>query len=138
MNSGHLTLLNMALEYLGDRSSDFSVYAKRITSQLTLLQSRGRPLTTGDWVGMAKILSMEAISRDIGAERIAKTVYPLVDGLGQYATTLSYIPAPFACQQLLSLSGTQVSPQVRRLMTDVIVQLQTLVKASRQAPFQPK
>ncbi len=128
----------MALAYLADRSSDFSVYATRITTQLALLQSRGRPLTTGDWVGMAKILSMEAISRNIGAERIAKSIYPLVDGLGQYATTLSYIPAPFACQQLLSLTGTQASPQVRRLMTDVIAELQQLVKANRSQPFQPK
>jgi hypothetical protein len=94
------------------------------------MQQGGHPITMADWVRMAKILSMEAISRDIGAERIAKTIYPLVDGLGQYANTLCYIPAPFACNQLLSITCTSVSPQVRRLLTDVISELQKLVKYS--------
>lgn len=126
----------MALEYLGDQDSNFSRYAKRIKSQVALLQSRGRPLTTQDWVQMAKILSIEAIGRDIGAERIAKSIYPLVDGLGQYAPALSFIPAPFACNQLLNFTGTEVSPQIRRLLTDVIFELQKLVAAGHQYPFQ--
>ena len=126
----------MALEYLGDQDSNFSRYAKRIKSQMALLQSHGRPLTTQDWVQMAKILSIEAISRDIGAQRIAKSIYPLVDGLGQYAPALSYIPAPFATNQLLSFTGTEVSPQIRRLLTDVIIELQKLVAAGHQYPFQ--
>ena len=131
MNPGQLTLLKMALEYLADRPCGYACYAKRIKSQLALLQAGGQPITAADWVRMAKILSVEAISRDIGAERIAKTIYPLVDGLGQHANTLCYIPAPFACNQLLSFTGTNVSPQVRRLLTDVIAELQKLVKANR-------
>ena len=131
MNSGHLILLKMALQYLAGRRSNYSRYAGRISSQLDLLQSTGQPVTTKDWVVMAKILSTEAISRDIGAERIAKSIYPLVDGLGQYANTLCYIPAPFACSQLLSFTGTSVSPQVRRLLIDVIIELQKLVKTNR-------
>lgn len=134
----HLTLLKMALEYLGDQDSNFSRYAKRIKSQLALLQSRGRPLTTQDWVQMAKILSIEAISRDIGAKRIAKSIYPLVDGLGQYAPALTFIPAPFACNQLLSFTGTEVSPQIRRLLTEVILELQKLVSTAQPNPFQPQ
>jgi hypothetical protein len=130
MNSGQLTLLKMALQYLAGRHSNYSRYAGRINSQLDLLQSTGQPVTTKDWVVMAKILSTEAISRDIGAQRIAKTIYPLVDGLGQYANTLCYIPAPFACNQLLSFTCTSVSPQVRRLLTDVISELQKLFKSS--------
>ncbi len=121
----------MALEYLADQPCGYACYAKRITSQLALMQQGGNPITMADWVRMAKILSVEAISRDIGAERIAKTIYPLVDGLGQHANTLCYIPAPFACNQLLSFTSTSVSPQVRRLLTDVIAELQKLVKSSR-------
>ena len=131
MNPGQLTLLKMALEYLAGQPCGYACYAKRITSQLALMQQGGNPITMADWVRMAKILSVEAISRDIGAERIAKTIYPLVDGLGQHANTLCYIPAPFACNQLLSFTGTSVSPQVRRLLTDVIAELQKLVKTNR-------
>ena len=130
MNPGQLTLLKMALEFLADQPRGYACYAKRVTSQLALMQQGGQPITAADWAMMAKILSTEAISRDIGAERIAKTIYPLVDGLGQHATTLCYIPAHLACSQLLSFTGTSVSPQVRRLLTDVISELQKLVKYS--------
>jgi hypothetical protein len=131
MTSGQLTLLKMALEYLADRPCGYACYAKRIKTQVALMQAGGQPITTADWVRMAKILSVEAISRDIGAQRIAKTIYPLVDGLGQYAVAATHIPAPFACNQLLSCTGTSVSPQVRRLLTAVIAELQKLVKANR-------
>ncbi|MDR8389989.1 hypothetical protein NC796_02485 [Aliifodinibius sp. S!AR15-10] len=131
MNSGQLTLLKMALEYLADQPCGYGCYAKRIKSQVALMQAGGEPITMGDWVRMAKILSVEAISRDIGPARIAKTIYPLVDGLGQYAVAVSHIPAHLACNQLLSFTGTSVSPQVRRLLTDVIDELQKLVKANR-------
>jgi hypothetical protein len=127
MNTDYIPLLKMALEYLGDRPESYARYAKRIKSQLALLQSYGRPITISDWTRMAKLLSEEAISRDIGAERIAKTIYPLVDGLGQHARTLSYIPAPFACQQLLRLTDVNVSTQIRQLLTQVIIELQKLV-----------
>lgn len=138
MKPGQITLLKMALEYLGDSGSSFSRYAKRVKSQVSLLQSQGRPLGTAEWVQMAKILSVEAISRDIGAERIAKTVYPLVDGLGQYAVAVSHIPAPFATNQLLALTGSYVSPQLRRLLTDVIAELQKMVISSNKHSFQQK
>ena len=131
MHPNHIPLLKMALDYLGDHPQPYGRYAKRIKSQLALMQSYGRPITIQDWTRMAKLLSVEAISRDIGAERIAKTIYPLVDGLGQHANTLCYIPAPFACNQLLSFTSTTASPQVRRLLTDVIAELQKLVKSSR-------
>ncbi|MDZ7659470.1 hypothetical protein [Fodinibius sp.] len=130
MNPDHITLLKMALEYLGDRPEPYGRYAKRIKSQLALMQSYGRPITISDWTRMAQLLSEEAISRDIGAERIAKTIYPLVDGLGQHANTLAYIPAPFACQQLLRLTGMNVSNQVKMLLTEVIIQLQKLVTSN--------
>ncbi|TYP93534.1 hypothetical protein LX73_1240 [Fodinibius salinus] len=130
MNPDHITLLKMALEYLGDRPESYARYAKRIKSQLALLQSCGRPITINDWTRMAKLLSEEAISRDIGAERIAKTIYPLVDGLGQHARTLAYIPAPFACQQLLRLTRINASTQIRQLLTQVIIQLQKLVTSN--------
>ena len=130
MNPDHITLLKMALEYLGDRPESYARYAKRIKSQLALLQSCGRPITINDWTRMAKLLSEEAISRDIGAERIAKTIYPLVDGLGQHATTLCYIPAPFACRQLLHFTGISVSTQIKTLLTEVIIELQKLVTSN--------
>ena len=130
MNPDHTTLLKMALEYLGDRPESYARYAKRIKSQLALLQSYGRPITMSDWTRMAKLLSEEAISRDIGAERIAKTIYPLVDGLGQHARTLCYIPAPFACQQLLRLTRVNASTQIRQLLTQVIIQLQKLAASN--------
>ena len=130
MNPDHITLLKMALEYLGDQPKSYARYAKRIKSQLALMQSCRRPITINDWTRMAKLLSEEAISRDIGAERIAKTIYPLVDGLGQHARTLCYIPAPFACQQLLRLTGMRVSNQIKALLTEIIIELQELVTSN--------
>ncbi|WP_440999799.1 hypothetical protein [Fodinibius sp. SL11] len=130
MNPNHIPLLKMALEYLGDHPQPYGRYAKRIKSQLALMQSYGRPITIQDWTRMAKLLSEEAISRDIGAERIAKTIYPLVDGLGQHATTLCYIPAHLACQQLLRFTGISVSNQIKALLTEVIIELQKLVTSN--------
>ncbi|MDZ7692059.1 MAG: hypothetical protein U5K69_13165 [Balneolaceae bacterium] len=130
MKPGHLTLLKMALEYLADRPCGYACYAKRIKGQLALMQAGGDPITAADWARMAKILSIEAISRDIGAKQIAKTVYPLVDGLGQYANGLTYIPAHLATTQLLRITGTNVSGQVKTLLTEVIIELQKLVTSN--------
>ncbi|MEX2437773.1 MAG: hypothetical protein WD449_00805 [Candidatus Babeliales bacterium] len=127
MKPEQITLLKMALEYLGDQNGRLSDYAKRVQSQVVLLQSQGSQLHTDDWVKMAKILTVEAVSRDIGAERIAETIYPLVDGSGQYVKALAYIPAPFATNQLLQFTGVSLESDVKQLLTKVISQLQRMI-----------
>jgi hypothetical protein len=127
LNEKQITLLKMALEYLGDQNGQAGTYAKRIKSQVELIQAGNDSITTNDWVKMAKVLSYEAIQRDIGAERIAETIYPLLDGSGQYLRGLSYIPASFATDKLLKFAGVSVSPEIKRLLIDVVSELQKMV-----------
>ena len=127
MTDDQITLLKMVLDYLGDQNSRLSTYSQRVASQISLLQGQGNSLQAGDWIQMAQILSVEALRRDIGARRIAESIYPLVDG-SERLTPLAYIPAPFATKQLLKFSGLTVSRQIEQLLQGVISELQTMIR----------
>ena len=123
-----MRLLKTALQYLAGQNGHLATYAQRVKEQVEIVQDEGGGrITQTEWARMAKILSIQAIDRDIGAKRIAERIYPLMDGSWQYANKLAYFPASIAVHQLLALANVQVSQQVRKLLTDVIKELQIMI-----------
>lgn len=124
-------LINMALGYLVSRnksSERYVKYVKLIKSQIGLIRKvEGRSLSINDWVLMAIELGRQALVRDIGAKRIAESIYPLVDGSGQLDKFAKY-PSWLATNLLLSLtkSDDMISQMEKRFLAQVINELQNL------------
>lgn len=124
-------LIKFALGYMLSKNKSverYIKYAKLITSQVELIEKiEKRPLTVGDWVHMAIELGRLALVKDIGAKRIAESIYPLVDGSGQLKRYVG-IPAGPATNFLLGLTGTynMLSNQERNLLVKIIGELQSL------------
>ncbi|MEX2352226.1 MAG: hypothetical protein WD529_07315, partial [Balneolaceae bacterium] len=97
---------------------------------ISLMRKEGQLLKMADWVKMAKILSVEALRRDVGAKRIAESIYPLVDGSRQPVASLAYVSADFATSKLLQLTGVKVEPDIKKLLSQVIHELQLMILKS--------
>lgn len=130
MSSGQQTLLDMALDYMSRQNGSLAVHATRLEGQISLMRKEGQLLKMADWVKMAKILSVEALRRDVGAKRIAESIYPLVDGSRQPVASLAYVSADFATTKLLQLTGVKVEPDIKKLLIQVIHELQTMMLKS--------
>ena len=129
VTANQLTLIKMALEYLSGQNGTPAEYARRVKGQIDLMHNSGEPPKTQDWVTMAKVLSSQALSRDIGPRRIADAIYPLImDANRQFMTPIAYIPAPYATNKLLSFTGIKVEPEIKTLLVGVIKELQGMVK----------
>lgn len=119
----------MALEYVSGQKGTPAEYARRVKGQIDLMHQSGEPLDTRDWVTMAKVLSSQALSRDIGTRRIAEAIYPLImDANRQFMTPIAYIPAPYATGKLLNFAGINADPEIKTLLTGVVKQLQAMIK----------
>lgn len=105
-------------------------YAKLIKSQIEIIEEvDNRSLAVSDWINMAIELGRQALVRDIGAKRIAESIYPLVDGSGQLERYVK-IPAGPATHFLLGLTGTydMLSDQERNFLVKIIGELQSMIR----------
>ncbi|WP_322576339.1 hypothetical protein [Fodinibius sp.] len=103
-------------------------YARAVQTQVEIIRKvENRTLTLSDWINMAIELGRRALERDIGARRIAESIYPLVDGSGQFSS-YAKISAGAATHLLLLWSGTfgTLRPEEKALLVDVIAELQKL------------
>ncbi|MEX2604516.1 MAG: hypothetical protein WD361_09940 [Gracilimonas sp.] len=103
-------------------------YVRAVQTQVEIIRKvENRTLTLADWINMAIELGRRALERDIGARRIAESIYPLVDGSGQFSD-YAKISAGAATHLLLLWSGTfrTLRPEEKALLVDVIAELQKL------------
>tara|TARA_R100001143_G_scaffold62665_2_gene66592 strand:- start:2343 stop:2756 length:414 start_codon:yes stop_codon:yes gene_type:complete len=124
-------LLKFALGYMVSKNHSverYIKYAKLIRSQVELIQKiENRPIAVSDWIQMAIELGRQALVREIGAKRIAESIYPLVDGSGQLKPYVSF-PAGPATNLLLGFTGTynSLTNRERRFLVQIISELQNL------------
>jgi hypothetical protein len=130
MHFPYQKLIQAALDFMAIDSPSaarYITYVRAIQSQIGIIQGiENRPLTAKDWISIAIELGRRALERDIGAKRIAESIYPLVDGSGQFSN-YSGISASAATNLLLIWSGTfSLRPEEKALLVDVIAELQKL------------
>ncbi|MAO65685.1 MAG: hypothetical protein CL666_11865 [Balneola sp.] len=109
-------------------TSRYINYIRTIQNQIQIIEKmENRSLNVGDWIKMAIELGRQALKRDIGPKRIAESIYPLVDGSGQFSS-YAKISAGAATHLLLIWTGTirSIRPEERVLLVDVIAELQKL------------
>lgn len=123
-------LIQFALDFMAVDSPSVARYLKyvrAVQSQIGIIQGlENRSLGAKDWMNMAIELGRQALERDIGAKRIAESIYPLVDGSGQFSTYAG-ISASAATNLLLVWTQTfSLRPEEKALLVDVIAELQKL------------
>jgi hypothetical protein len=131
MHQPYMNLIQSALDFINVDSpstSRYIAYARAVQNQIQIIEKmEKRSLTIADWVQMAIELGRRALERDIGAKRIAESIYPLVDGSGQFSS-YAKLSASAATHLLLIWTGTirSIRPEERTLLIDVIAELQKL------------
>ena len=123
-------LIQFALDFMSADSPSaarYMKYARAVQTQIGIIQGlENRSLGAKDWINIAIELGRQALERDIGAKRIAESIYPLVDGSGQFSTYAG-LSASAATNLLLIWSGTfSLRPEEKALLVDVIAELQKL------------
>jgi len=133
-------LFDMALDFMtanGNIPQNMERYARKIHNQVAIIEYvEGRALQASDWIDMAKKLGEQALLEDIGPRQIAKSIYPLLDGSRQFLARYASVPAGLATHYLLgkTRAGSRLSPELKKLLIQVIKELQTM---SRQSPVTP-
>ncbi|MDZ7660459.1 MAG: hypothetical protein U5J89_14365 [Fodinibius sp.] len=131
MYNSYKNLIQSALDFMSldsPSAARYVKYARAVQTQVEIIRKvENRTLTLSDWINMAIELGRRALERDIGARRIAESIYPLVDGSGQFSS-YAKISAGAATHLLLLWSGTfgTLRPEEKALLVDVIAELQKL------------
>ncbi|MAO66055.1 MAG: hypothetical protein CL666_13755 [Balneola sp.] len=124
-------LLKLMLGYMLSENSStdwYLKYARRIKSQIELIQEiENRKISKDDWLNMAIELGRTALVKDIGAKRIAKSIYPLVDGSGQSSNIASISPV-VATHILLSICSAheKLTETEKKFLVKIVEELQNL------------
>lgn len=131
MHQSLQNLLQSALEFMtidSPSSARYVNYMRTIQTQIEIIKKvENRSFTVADWVNMAIELGRQALERDIGARRIAESIYPFVDGSRQFSD-YAKISAGAATHLLLLWSGTfrALRREEKKLLVDVVAELQKL------------
>lgn len=123
-NSVSAKLLDTALMVLSDKNADLQKYAQFVRDQMAIMNQSGVSLDAKQWVEMAKALAERAIDEKITAERVAKVIRPVLDGVKGYAFMLKMVSADKATEQLFNQFNIEANEQVKKLVTKVLKAVQ--------------
>ncbi|WP_040517221.1 hypothetical protein [Gracilimonas tropica] len=127
----YMNLIRSALDFMNvdaPSTSRYISYVRTVQNQIQIIEKmEKRALTVADWIKIAIELGRQALERDIGPKRIAESIYPLMDGSGQFSS-YAKLSAGAATHLLLIWTGTfrSIRPEERMLLVDVIAELQKL------------
>jgi hypothetical protein len=132
MPTHRFDLLAMAISFMAEKNKTrqlYSKYAQQVRDQVAIIeQVEQRPMRKDDWLLLAKTLGKQALRQDISARQIAESIYPILDGSGQYLASYATIPAGPAATFLLWKTGLskKIDPELTGLLIRVIGELQKI------------
>lgn len=117
-------LIQYALSAMINSDTDLSEYARQVKQQISLLKQQGITLDAEMWVQMAKVLAEQAIEKQITADRVAKIVQPVVEGVSGKVRMFRMVSPEKATRELFNQFNIDATDRVRQLVTEVIAGLQ--------------
>jgi predicted RNase H-like nuclease (RuvC/YqgF family) len=113
-------LLNSAMQALTDKNVNLGHYADAVRRQIQVSKQQGIELDAKEWIKMAKVLAEHALDREVTAERVAKVISPVLDGVKKYSFFLQSMEPKGATNALFNYFNIEASEPVKKLVAKVL------------------